>query len=941
MNGPPNHNNLTTTCGVCHQIGSEVQITGCGCTFHALCAPTSLIATTACRGGGHDDAGFFFECPSCRVGLVLRPELYLIPLDFQDLEKSIQLRKENKKNHHGGGPRGRGFDWEDDCSSSLSYYSSEQSISSKKHSRRDDGHEEDEEPSSSMDVADRAAAVDSAAAAAAAVYSRFTTLGSNLVVADDSSFSSCSLSTSNSNSDTNGPSRRTGRWTSAEVEYTDRLVASFDNGCLPLPSNVKLNQFLGDILMCKASRLSKKMKSAKLSSRSFQPVSSAGSAILQNQEDSGECLATLQHKFLEALPSEISRLEVRFNVSMQWQFYLLKLFQQEQQQNRHSPGVESYRMMLHASDWISSVEELEKRAGRAQRDLKAIQRRRNNFASLPCAKRPRRVSSTHLDENDLKLEIFDDEMTVPYRPHDLSSNNQDDLDHHLLDQLIGEHHPQAHNTSTSAALVEETSFGSSSDQDDSCEGSVRTVNGFSFSARHQGQTFLDMIALYMQEHKLPFQHASCWVPSMVRTTNVATFSTDDAQNSPNDPSSKVQLCHAGYISRNDVAPRTRKSMECFGENCSSLFFRPGKGLPGRVYLSGQAQWEHDLRVLDPVSDAHAAPALLHGIRTAAAVPLKCNGVSRMVLVLYSSTNVSVDLPSVYAMGKSLEQYSPKPTWQLVIGIKANVDFGEKDDHEDAVTLNDKTCPFDKKISQTLGETTNHIPFLTPLLKSGEDKGRRPLSPLMLLEEVSGKNNNEIDPILSRMVNLIERQTASTNSNILTAAEAFCLRLFLLTPSDKRSPSDSDSIETLKASFLDYSSRRHQRGDHDLYRLLLNDWSCLTSGIGHIQEAPQPSNLTAVSPSLSTSSSTTTINIPPNRKKHPSAMSSRHSAGALSRPPPMAHSDHFMAMARSRSLPKLEISSSSSTLQKRPATEAVRLLHYSMSLSDDGERRWPS
>jgi hypothetical protein len=50
---------------------------------------------------------------------------------------------------------------------------------------------------------------------------------------------------------------RTGRWNEEEVEYVDLLVSLFDQGLLPLADKTKLGQFLGDILLCKSSRLTK------------------------------------------------------------------------------------------------------------------------------------------------------------------------------------------------------------------------------------------------------------------------------------------------------------------------------------------------------------------------------------------------------------------------------------------------------------------------------------------------------------------------------------------------------------------------------------------------------------------------------------------------------------------------------------------------------------
>lgn len=52
---------------------------------------------------------------------------------------------------------------------------------------------------------------------------------------------------------------RTGRWNSAETDYVDFLTSQFDRSVLNLPHGIKLNEFLRDMLMCKSSRLTKKL----------------------------------------------------------------------------------------------------------------------------------------------------------------------------------------------------------------------------------------------------------------------------------------------------------------------------------------------------------------------------------------------------------------------------------------------------------------------------------------------------------------------------------------------------------------------------------------------------------------------------------------------------------------------------------------------------------
>ena len=72
---------------------------------------------------------------------------------------------------------------------------------------------------------------------------------------------------------------RTGRWTNEEICFVDHLIRLFDNGALTLPHGLKLNDFLSEILMCKSSRLTKKMKNARLSTRSYTLGSTEKSSL--------------------------------------------------------------------------------------------------------------------------------------------------------------------------------------------------------------------------------------------------------------------------------------------------------------------------------------------------------------------------------------------------------------------------------------------------------------------------------------------------------------------------------------------------------------------------------------------------------------------------------------------------------------------------------------
>ncbi|KAI2513964.1 hypothetical protein MHU86_348 [Fragilaria crotonensis] len=52
--------------------------------------------------------------------------------------------------------------------------------------------------------------------------------------------------------------RRTGRWTTEEIALCDKLIEKFEMGHLPILDGIKLNDFLGNMLKSKQSRLTKK-----------------------------------------------------------------------------------------------------------------------------------------------------------------------------------------------------------------------------------------------------------------------------------------------------------------------------------------------------------------------------------------------------------------------------------------------------------------------------------------------------------------------------------------------------------------------------------------------------------------------------------------------------------------------------------------------------------
>lgn len=139
---------------------------------------------------------------------------------------------------------------------------------------------------------------------------------------------------------------RTGRWSAEESGFVDRLIAWFESGRLPLPNGVRLNEFLCDMLACRTSRLTKKLKNARLSARTYRVRRAGGdqfaglggtwgpdaaAAAQQGQQGGGgsaerEVGRDVQHAqglFIKSANGpEWVRSELQFNVSRLWRTHL-------------------------------------------------------------------------------------------------------------------------------------------------------------------------------------------------------------------------------------------------------------------------------------------------------------------------------------------------------------------------------------------------------------------------------------------------------------------------------------------------------------------------------------------------------------------------------------------------------------------------------------------
>lgn len=120
-------------------------------------------------------------------------------------------------------------------------------------------------------------------------------------------------------------SYRTGRWASEESAFVDRLIKAFDAGLLPLPHGIKLNDFLCDLLSCRTSRLTKKLKNAKLSARSYRSWASGNNSSMGGVVPTGNVGGDIQRSqtlFLKTITPDWVRMELQFNISRMWRTHL-------------------------------------------------------------------------------------------------------------------------------------------------------------------------------------------------------------------------------------------------------------------------------------------------------------------------------------------------------------------------------------------------------------------------------------------------------------------------------------------------------------------------------------------------------------------------------------------------------------------------------------------
>ena len=416
--------------------------------------------------------------------------------------------------------------------------------------------------------------------------------------------------------------QRTGRWTAAETAYVDELIAKFEEGSLPLPEGIKLNDFLAGMLQCKQSRLTKKMKNAKLSSRSFNRTTGFLKMLDVAREFSGQ-----EEAFFHSIQCGEERAEMRFHMQKQWR----ELF---------SGYCVNLGQTLDADAWLDSVEEIERRASMAK-DAARMARRKLMMGKALNQDSKNPDTGVIIDQSGCDMRIF-----------------------------------QGPNASSAESIASGTA--GPADYASLVNSIHACGNDFSDSPNNISRNFspyLEKIMRFLERGGIPFEHVDAWVPSYVSTEgeNMVPSSTG------NDP--KCRLCFGGSATMEINPPGRRQNrvtlagtsgrvtaietisqeehfnLISFGEYSQKFSFDIGCGLPGRVYSSGIPTWEQSVHNAPLEHFERCGGAIQCGIRTVVGIPVPSPNVGRIVIVLYSCHDREKDQELVTRLAEEFTRVS--------------------------------------------------------------------------------------------------------------------------------------------------------------------------------------------------------------------------------------------------------------------------------------------
>ena len=512
------------------------------------------------------------------------------------------------------------------------------------------------------------------------------------------------------------PELRTGRWSAEETHYCDTLVSKFMAGRLPLPDGIKLNEFLSSMLKSKQSRLTKKMKNAKLSSKTFRRTTGYLTSELEAREYS-----EAEDAFFHSLQNQLERCEMRFHTRKEWR-------------ETFSTYCVSHGQMLNADAWLVSIDEMDRRVHRAK-DRMRMERRKlmMGHALRHDLKNPNRGVVIDKVNNDVNCGGSGGDYGGSMSGGSVTGNG--DNGGGIGASSASSYNGSSNNLMDSNAANGQYSSYSMSGNDPMLAADQQQqpqqlhqfemdqqrarARSLSFALDGVGQSmaspFLNRIINFIHRHHIPFEYLDAWVPSFVPDgkdssadggdgsqgggESVASGQQSQQQMKPDQdvdlhsnsgeqkqqqPQPKCRLCFAGSIVAKQVivggdgtnqyrravplSSDDQFNLAAFGDYSESFSFDVGCGLPGRVYHMGVPTWEQSVHNAPLHHFERVGGSQQWGIRTVVGIPVPSPNVGRVVVILYSRHDRPKDHDMVIRLTDEFTRLLPSPKWKLVVDV---------------------------------------------------------------------------------------------------------------------------------------------------------------------------------------------------------------------------------------------------------------------------------
>jgi len=636
---------------------------------------------------------------------------------------------------------------------------------------------------------------------------------------DNSNTSQFSSAYSNSSSQCYDPSvPRTGRWTDEELAFRDTVISHFLDGDLPLSNGLKLNDFLSNMLKSKQSRLTKKMKHAKLSTKYFRIKGGYISDATKAKQ-----LSELEHAFIHVISDPIERSEVQFHMAREWREHFAE-------------RCAYLHIMFDGEGWLKSVDKCDRRVALEKNRSRMVKRRFMMGKAM------------EKDAHDIIPGVFinqNENRTDDVIFGDGNGGDEDDgeLDRFLMSMMEdvtasgGNRSDSSHKPGSTPQVYSKKSSTLRSSSDPN----------FRYAA-----PFLAGITSYIERNAVPFEHVDLWVPSFIppsveaespaapKLGSMGSGANLSAMASAAESNSEgvCRLCFGGSATlgvqvvqdesataANNTIPQTGVDLEdkkdalktvpmtgdeifnlsLFGDYSEKFSFSSGSGLPGRVYKTGVAAWEQFVANAPPALFERRGGAMQFGIKTALGLPIESPNVGRIVLVLYSKHNREKDEELVIRMVKDMRLFHPCPRWKLVVDVN--------------------TTGADTPVVSTLSSGMNQLvsaASVQPASNNAASNGSAAIDQTSKGNATAGGGASDKDTQVRNLISLLGENMPSDQSSPLGKQlnNIMSLRLILLRAN--RTPDEEQLVNTILVLFESYLAAGRAR--QDIALLVTRDFS---------------------------------------------------------------------------------------------------------------------